>query len=80
MAQWQNALDSLKGQNITSRLKELAEQKPIAFRRLLSIVFEPNSLRVRTEHKGRKWVGVLENNRLTEAMLDMSVSFSNNPR
>jgi hypothetical protein len=45
------ALDALKGQDITSRLTELAQDKPIVFRRLLSVVFEPNSLRVRTERK-----------------------------
>lgn len=77
MAQWQEALDALKGQDITGRLKELAEQKPIAFRRLLSIVFEPNSLRVRTERTGRKWFGVLEDYKLTKAMQDVGVSFGN---
>jgi hypothetical protein len=43
MAQWQAALDSLKGQDITGRLFELAEQKPVAFRRLLSIVLSPTA-------------------------------------
>lgn len=77
MAQWQAALDSLKGQDITGRLYDLAEQNPIAFRRLLSLVFEPNSLRVRTERKPgrRNWVGVLESYQLTEAMKDITLSF-----
>jgi DNA invertase Pin-like site-specific DNA recombinase len=79
MAQWQDALDSLKGHDITGRLKELAEQKPIAFRRLLSIVFEPNSLKVRTERKGSKWIGMLEDYKLTEVMQNMSISFETNP-
>jgi hypothetical protein len=79
MAQWQEALDALKGQDITGRLYELAEKNPIAFRRLLSIVFEPNSLRVKTQRKrnGRKWVGKLEGYKLTKAMQDISASFSN---
>jgi hypothetical protein len=60
-------------------LYELAEQNPIAFRRLLSIIFEPNSLRVRTEQNGSKWFGVLEDYQLTEAMKNINVSFGNKP-
>lgn len=69
MAQWQEAIDVLKGQDITSLLYELAETNPVSFRRLLSLVFEPNSLRVRTEHRKKTgWVGVLESYELTETM------------
>lgn len=76
LTQWQEALNALKEQDITGRLNQLAAQKPIAFRRLLALVFEPNSLRVRTERKAGKWVGTLEIYRLTEAMRDAtSVSF-----
>lgn len=76
MAQWQEALEALKGQDISSRLYDLASEKPIAFRRLLSIVFEPNSLRVRTEHvSGYTWRGVLESYKLTETMQTKEVSF-----
>ncbi len=76
MGQWQEAIDTLKGQDITGRLYQMAEQKPVSFRRLLSLVFEPNSLRVRTERNGNKWVGFLESYKLTEAIQDMSISFS----
>jgi DNA invertase Pin-like site-specific DNA recombinase len=81
MAQWQEALDVLKGhaKRISSMLYELAEQNPIAFRRLLSIIFEPNGLRVRTEQNGSKWFGVLEDYQLTEAMKNINVSFGNKP-
>jgi hypothetical protein len=75
MAQWQEALDALKGQDISGMLYKLAKDKPIAFRRLLSIVFEPNSLRVRTERKGNQWFSVLEDYQLTGAMKNISVSF-----
>ncbi len=34
----------------------------------MSLVFEPNSLRVRTEGSDRRWVGVLESYKLTETM------------
>jgi hypothetical protein len=78
MGQWQEALDALKGQDINGMLYTLAEQNPIAFRRLLSIVFEPNSLRVRTERKGNKWFGVLEDYQLTKAMKNI-VSFGTIP-
>jgi hypothetical protein len=77
MEQWQQALDALKGQDITGRLYDLAELKPVAFRRLLSIVFEPNSLRVRTERNGNEWNGVLERYALTETMQSLSISFGN---
>ena len=59
MAEWQEALEALKGQDITEILYSLAEHKPIAFRRLLSLVFEPNSLEVETTGKGRNWTGKL---------------------
>lgn len=79
MNQWQEALDTLKGQDITNRLFDLAEHKPVVFRRLLSLVFEPNSLRVRTERKVgvNKWVGILESYKLTETMQNLSISFDN---
>ncbi|MFN8460129.1 MAG: zinc ribbon domain-containing protein, partial [Anaerolineae bacterium] len=77
MAQWQEALNALKGQDITGRLFDLAEQKPIVFRRLLSLVFEPNSLRVRTWNEGKKWVGALDSYKLTETMQNLSISFDN---
>jgi len=43
----------------------------------MSIVFEPTSLRVRTERKpgSRKWIGILEDYRITKAMKD--ISFAN---
>lgn len=75
LAQWQAALEALRGQDITSRLYELAAQNPIAFRRLLSIVFEPNSLAVRRERKEKRWVGILEGYRLTEAIQNITPSF-----
>ncbi len=77
MAEWQMAIEALKGQDIAGRLYGMAEKNPIAFRRLLLIVFEPNSLRVKTERgKGRnKYFSVLEGYKLTEAMRDMDVSF-----
>ena len=48
IAEWQAAIESLKGQNIEKQLLVLAKKKPVAFRRLLSLIFEPNSLRVKT--------------------------------
>lgn len=78
MEQWHDALDALKGHDITGRLTELAKKKPIAFRRLLSIVFEPNSLKVRTIRDGRKWTGILEGYILTEALKDESYPLTTN--
>lgn len=77
MAQWQIALDALKGQDITGKLYELAEREPIALRRILSIVFEPNSIRVRTQRRlgSKKWVGILEDYKLTEGM--QAIPFAN---
>lgn len=79
MAQWQEALDALKGQDITDLLYELAENNPVSFRRLLSLVFEPNSLRVRTEHREKMgWVGVLESYELTETMQSLIYPLTTN--
>jgi len=42
---------------------------PLHFRRLLSLVFEPNNLRVKTKrHNEGKWHGALESCILTPAM------------
>lgn len=74
MAEWQAAIDSLKETDLKSTLYEMAEHNPIAFRQLLGLIFDPNSLRVKTEYKGeRKWVGVLESyqlNKLTQRQRD----------
>ena len=80
MGQWQQALDALKGQDVTGRLYDLAELKPVVFRRFLSIVFEPNSLRVRTERVERQWTGILDDYKLTEAIHDADVSYDSNPK
>lgn len=70
MEQWQDLLKSLEGKDITQTLTRMAEMKPINFRRLLSIVFKPNSLRVRTERipGSKKWRGKLEGYKITEAL------------
>ena len=80
MEEWQEAVKALKGQDITATLYGLAKNKPVAFRQLLALVFEPNSLRVRTERRGRNWFGILESYTLTEAMQKPSVPFWNNVR
>lgn len=78
MEEWQIAIEALKGKDIARRLNELAEN-PVAFRRLLSLVFEPNSLRVRTERQKAGWIGILESYVLTKAMQNNSVSFDTTP-
>lgn len=77
MAEWQVALDALTGKDITARLYEMAQEQPVVFRRVLGLVFEPNSLKVRTERKpgSKNWIGILEGYKLTEAMQNISVSF-----
>jgi DNA invertase Pin-like site-specific DNA recombinase len=73
MLEWQNAVEALKGQDISTTLYALAKQNPIAFRRLLGLVFEPNSVKVKTERvQGRQWGGVLVEHQLTEAMKTLS--------
>lgn len=76
MTQWQEALETLKGQNIKAKLYEMA-QKPLVFRRVLSIVFKPNSLKVRTWREGNRWLGALESYELSEAMQEAIASFEN---
>lgn len=73
MLEWQNAVEALKGQDITATLNGIAKQNPVAFRRLLALVFEPNSIRVKTERaQGRQWHGVLIDTQLTKAMQTLS--------
>ena len=79
MEEWQRALDTLRGQDergIADRLYFLAKENPVAFRQLLGLVFEPNSLRVRTGRVPgkRKWAGYLEGYQLTAAMKELQRS------
>ena len=76
MIEWQIAIEALKGQDITTALYMLVEQNPIAFRRLLALVFEPNSVKVKTERvQGRQWHGILVEHQLTKAMQNNTPSF-----
>jgi DNA invertase Pin-like site-specific DNA recombinase len=76
MIEWQIAIEALKGQDITTALNTLVEQNPIAFRRLLALVFEPNSVKVKTERvQGRQWHGILVKHQLTKAMQNNTPSF-----
>ncbi len=85
MEAWQQALETVQGKSkaeIAAQLLWLAEHKPIAFRRLLSLVFEPNTLQVRTERvEGtKKWRGVVVGYQLTEKISELqkeAVSFGN---
>ena len=66
---WQKALEWIKGRGINQTLTELAEKNPIVFRQILGIIFEPNSIKVRTQKKGKKlWQGFVEDYKLTEAI------------
>lgn len=84
LEEWQQALNVLKRQSekgIADRLYFLAKEQPVAFRQLLGMVFEPNSLKVSTSRiEGNRWAGYLDNYCLTEAMEAMkrkTVSFVN---
>ena len=46
LEEWQQALEALRNLDLSEALTDLAKHKPIAFRRLMAIVFKPNSLRV----------------------------------
>ncbi|RME40331.1 MAG: recombinase family protein [Caldilineae bacterium] len=75
--EWEKAVESLKGCDITASLHRLAESNPVAFRRLLGLVFKPNSLRVRTYRvKGNSWAGELQGYELTDE-IQMCLSFDN---
>lgn len=73
-ADWHKALSALDGKDVREVLTRLAQDEPLAFRRILSLVFEPNSIRVYTERKGR-WCGMLISWELTQVMQDEMVSF-----
>ena len=73
--EWERTVEALKGRPVAARLHALAEDNPVAFRRLLGLVFRPNSLRVRTYHvRGSKWAGELEGYELTDEIQSL-VSF-----
>jgi hypothetical protein len=69
MEEWQKAIEALESQDIPATLYRLAKKEPVAFRRLLGLIFEPNSIQVHTERdKGRNWKGRLVSYRLAEAI------------
>lgn len=79
LEEWQQALETLKNLDLSEALTDLAEYKPVAFRRLLSIVFKPNSLRVEVTRSGNTWQGHLTGYELTNVIQQESVSFVNTP-
>ncbi len=69
MESWQIAINTLKGRPVTESLHTLAKRKPVSFRRLLSLVFECNSVKVSTFRDGNnQWAGTLDGYTLTEAL------------
>ncbi|GAB4437544.1 MAG: hypothetical protein Kow0031_19390 [Anaerolineae bacterium] len=69
---WQHILEGATGKDragIVTHLLQMAERRPMAFRQVLSIVFEPNSLWVRTERAGKNFVGVLEDYTTTDIFI-----------
>jgi len=75
LEEWQKAVETLKSKGVSGELHRLAKNRPVAFRQILSLAFEPNSLKVRTEYvKGKGWVGILEDYQLTEAMQEVAKS------
>ncbi len=83
--EWLIAIDQLRSMDLEMALNDLAKNHPASFRRLLSLVFKPNSLRVHTERLpgSRNWRGVLVSYELTDAMEEtlniFTVSFNNLP-
>lgn len=73
LEEWQKAVETLKGKGVSGELHRLAKNRPVVFRQIMSLAFEPNSLKVRTEYvKGKGWVGALEDHQLTEAMQEVA--------
>ncbi len=67
------AIEALSKVDIKSELTTIAKEQPIIFRRLLGLIFEPNSLHVRSERvKGRKWQVVIEDYTFTEAIQEIN--------
>ena len=67
MAATHSSKTRVKAISESKHLYAPAEKKPIAFRQMLGLIFEPNSLQVKTErHKGKAWTGELVSYRLNE--------------
>jgi len=68
-----NALEALKNKDIEQTLWTMSQTSKRSFRKLLRMIFEPNSIKVRTERipGSKKWRGVLEEYRLTESFLEV---------
>ncbi|MCB0209411.1 MAG: recombinase family protein [Anaerolineae bacterium] len=80
LEEWQQALETLKNLHLSEALTDLAEHKPVAFRRLLSIVFKPNSLRVKTIRTGKtQYHSHLTGYELTDIIQTEAISFGTKP-
>ena len=73
--EWQVALDSFQGMKpgeLLERLQFLHNHNPQAFCRFLSLIFEPNSLKVSTHRKERAiWYGKVDDYTLTPSVVDL---------
>lgn len=71
------AIESLKQDDLESTLWYAIEHKPSIFRRILKLIFKPNSIVVRTERNGAgKWQGYLIDYQFTDDFLEVS-AFNN---
>lgn len=67
------AIETLKNIDLKTQLTQMARQQPTAFRQLLGLSFEPNTLKMRTERRGRNWAAVIEDYKLTEAVQEFDL-------
>lgn len=74
LEEWQQALEALRNLDLSEALTDLAKHKPVAFRRLMAIVFKPNSLRFQ---KIRGLQYNLIEYELTDVIQQSSISFEN---
>jgi hypothetical protein len=57
--EYQRAINDLREQDIEATLEEMMTKRPQVFRRILLLIFKPNSVKVRTMGGGKRWWGEL---------------------
>lgn len=64
------AVESLKNADMLETLWVMSETQPTILRKMLKMIFEPNSIRIRVERKGNTWTGNLVDYELTSGFIE----------
>lgn len=71
------AVKALKNANMLETLWDMSETQPTIFRKMLKLIFEPNSIKIQVDRKGNIWTGYLDDYTLTEACSEVTTEKDN---